>query len=248
MLRRILFMILAAASLASCASRGPVRAAVYADSGAMEPYIGAAQKTVADGGIECDLLMRADVTAEKLARYDVVVFPGGTGNGLAKSLGEEGCAAVTEFVREGGGAIGICAGGYLLAEGYNEGTRRIELVNARLWDLDNWERGEGTVDLEFTESGAVRQMRYENAPVFEPAGRDDMPHYVSIARFATDPAGEPKGRESIAGKDAIVAAPFGKGRAILFGPHPELTPGREHLLVEAVRWAAGRTSDLPAEE
>lgn len=237
-------MLFAASLAASCASRAPIRAAVYADSGAQEPYIGAAQKAVADGGVACDRLMRADVTPENLANYDVVIFPGGTGNGLAKGLGPDGCAIVQNYVRDGGGAIGICAGGYLLAEGYNEHTNKIELVNARLWDLDNWERGEGTVDLEFPKSGDRATLRYENAPVFEPAGRSDMPPYEVVARFTTDPAGQPRNRQSIAGKDAIVAAPFGKGRAVLFGPHPELTPGQEGLLQDAVKWVTGRSGKV----
>ncbi len=229
-----------------CASRGPVRVAVYADEGAMEPYITAAQDAVRADGMRCERIVADDVRSGALKSYDVVIFPGGTGNGLAASLGEEGGAAVTEFARDGGGVIGVCAGGYLCAVGYNDGTARVELVNARLWDLDNWARGEGTVDIDLARSGTRATLRFENAPVFEPAGREDLPPYETIARFASDPAGTPTGRESIAGHDAIVAAPFGKGRVVLFGPHPELTPGQEHLLQRAVRWTAGRT-DSPVD-
>jgi len=226
-------------ALAGCVARGPVRTAVYADAGAEEPYIGDVVTALASDAITCDRIMQADVVSGKLAAYDVIVFPGGTGNGLAKSLGSEGCATVTEFAKQGGGVIGICAGGYLCAEGYNEQTRQLELVNARLWDLDHWERGEGTTELELV-GGERATLRFENAPIFEPGSRTDLPAYVALAHFVSDPAGEPTGRASIAGHAAAVAAPFGQGRVVLFGPHPERTPGQEYLLRNAALWAAGR--------
>jgi hypothetical protein len=47
----------------------------------------------------------------------------------------------------------------------------------------------------------------------------------------------------MAGRDAVVAAPLGEGRLVVFGPHPELSPGVEHWLQNAVRWSAGEGSD-----
>lgn len=48
------------------------------------------------------------------------------------------------------------------------------------------------------------------------------------------------------GRDAIVAAGFGEGRVVVFGPHPELTPELNHWLVNAVIWAAGQGPDEPS--
>ncbi len=224
-----------------CSSRTPLRVAVYSDAGAMEPYITAAETTVRSENVPCERILAEDVRGGDLDDFDVVIFPGGSGNGLAESLGEDGGAAVTEFVRDGGGVIGLCAGGYLCAIGYNEKTSRVELINARVWDLDNWARGEGIAEVKLDESEEPVRLHFENAPVFEPGIRDDLPPYVSLGRFVSDPAGEPPGRDSIAGRDAIVASSFGEGRVVLFGPHPELTSGQGHLLPNAVQWAAGRS-------
>lgn len=224
-----------------------LRVAIYADEGAMEPYIAATGEVAASAGMEVTRVTAADLASGALSHQDVIVFPGGTGNGQARSLGEEGAAAVRGFAEAGGGVIGICAGGYLLVEGYNEDTRRIELIAARLWDLSNWARGTGMVDVRAGEGAEPLRMHFENGAVFERTeGLAALPPYAPLAEFASDVVPEPEGRESMAGKDAIIAAPFGEGRVVLFGPHPELTPGLEDLLVNALRWAAGEGEAEPS--
>jgi hypothetical protein len=226
----------------------PLRVAIYADEGAMEPYISKAAEAAESAGMTVSRVKAADIVGGALADRDVIVFPGGTGNGQAKSLGEGGSDAVRTFAMKGGGVIGVCAGGYLLAEGYNEGTNRLELINARLWDLDNWERGEGFVTIRplGSDDAELLKIRFENAPVFEPGQKGlELPPYVSLAKFATDVVPDPEGRESMAGHDAIIAAPYHDGRVVMFGPHPELTPGLEHLFQSALRWAGGEGDDTP---
>jgi glutamine amidotransferase-like uncharacterized protein len=239
----ICFLVVMMVAVMVPAGAAPVRVAVYTDGGAMEPYITAAADVATSAGMTVERVKAADIVAGALARADVIVFPGGTGNGQARSLGESGAAAVVEFVAGGGGAIGICAGGYLLAEGYNADTRRIELINARLFDLDHWARGTARVGIQPLGPGAPAgeiAIHFENAPIFEPGGLGErLPAYTALARFTTDPAGTPADRPSIVGQDAIIAAPHGRGRVVLFGPHPELTSGLAPLLVGALRWAAG---------
>ena len=46
-------------------------------------------------------------------QLDVVVFPGGSGNGQAKAIGLAGLEALRKFVQAGGGYIGTCGGAFL---------------------------------------------------------------------------------------------------------------------------------------
>src|SRR5690606_15231024 len=86
-------------------------------------------------------------------------------------------------------------------------------------------------------------------PVFEPGKKGlDLPPYVPLAIFVSDVVAEPQGRESMVGHDAIIAAPYHKGRVVLFGPHPELTPGLEPLFQSALKWAAGEGTAEPGWE
>jgi glutamine amidotransferase-like uncharacterized protein len=60
----------------------------------------------------------ADVRANRLGRFDVVVFPGGRGHRQASALGDEGRRAIRDFVRAGG-CVGICAGAFLATAQYD---------------------------------------------------------------------------------------------------------------------------------
>ncbi|MCH2149974.1 MAG: succinylglutamate desuccinylase/aspartoacylase family protein, partial [Phycisphaerales bacterium] len=64
-------------------------------------------------GCRVDRIGPRDVRAGCLDQFDVVVFPGGSGSGQGKAIGERGREAVRSFVDGGGAYIGVCAGAYL---------------------------------------------------------------------------------------------------------------------------------------
>ena len=181
------------------------------------------------------------ITSKELNDFDVLIFPGGSGNGEASALGAEGGAAVEEFVARGKGYIGICAGSYLMNEGWNEKTKCVELINAYCFDLDNWARGEGWIKVKFAEPFGdlltSETIWYENGPIFAPAALD-LPAYTSLAKFATDYTAKGAPTGMMIDHDAIVAAPYRKGRVVGFSPHPELSPAFNSMLLSAIRWAA----------
>jgi putative intracellular protease/amidase len=54
-----------------------------------------------------------EIRAGELSEFDVLIHPGGSGSKQGKALGESGREAVTQFVRDGGGYLGVCGGAYL---------------------------------------------------------------------------------------------------------------------------------------
>lgn len=65
-----------------------------------------------------------DLTVEEIRRgawsgCRVLIHPGGSGGGQGKALGDEGRRQVREFVKTGGGYVGICAGAYLATCDYD---------------------------------------------------------------------------------------------------------------------------------
>jgi hypothetical protein len=74
------------------------------------------------------------------------------------------------------------------------------------------------------------KVAYENGPVIGPIQRDDMPPYRTLARFTSEVAenGSPPG--IMTGAPAMAEGTFGKGRVIIFSPHPERTPGLERIV------------------
>jgi putative intracellular protease/amidase len=163
----------------------------------------------------------AEIRQGVLSKIDVLVFPGGTGGGQAKALGVEGGKLVTDFVTSGNGVVAICAGGYLVVKGWNPETSAIELVNALSWDGEHWARGEAFITVKalgVNDNESSRTMWFQNGPIFAPRGLKTMPEYTPLVRYVTDmaPKGGPAGM--MAGRDAVIAAPFGKGRVVAFGP------------------------------
>jgi glutamine amidotransferase-like uncharacterized protein len=190
-----------------------------------------------------------EIQADGLGRFDVVVFPGGGGRRQAAALGEEGRRTVREFVRAGGGFVGICAGGFLATAQYewslglvNTGTltgdRDVPGVGMRSMA----ERGAGTARIELTEEGRavlgdVRgpiDVAFSGGPVFRGSPRDDLPPFVTLAFYRTEVALYAPQRGTMIGTPSIVAAKYGAGRVVAFSLHPESTRGLEYLVKRSV--------------
>lgn len=178
---------------------------------------------------------------------DVVVFPGGSGSGQSKGLGEAGLSSVREFVKQGGGYVGICAGAYLACSSFDWG---LGILNAGTVS-SKWRRGQAMLELECTaeatpvlgEVNGIFKVRYNNGPILKPWNRKDIPPYTTLSVFRTETAkyGAPEGVQINAPAHAI--APFGKGRVFVSSPHPENTPGLEFIIPRGIFWAAGEKKE-----
>lgn len=228
----------------------PIRVAVYDGPGAgtsradLVEVLGAAK-----GGIKLQMqgLSPAAIRSGSLKDFDVLIHPGGSGGGQAKALEAEGREAVRDFVRKGGGFIGICAGAYLATDDYDWS---LGLIEARVVDRRHWARGKGSVEVEL--SPAARDFfgaGAENISIFYAQGpllsrrewdNPDAPDYESLGIYRTGIAekGAPEG--IMPGTSAIVRSTFEEGRVFLFSPHPELTDGLGSMVERAVQWTAKR--------
>jgi hypothetical protein len=178
-----------------------------------------------------------------LKPFDVVVFSGGSGSAEAEAIDEAGRKNVREFVRNGGGYVGVCAGAYLACANFKWS---LGILNASTVS-SKWQRGQGFMDLEVTDEGrkllgdvqGTFKVRYHNGPIIKPAGRDDLPPYTPVVMFRSEIAehGTPVGVMVNSPSQAI--GTFGKGRVFISSPHPENTPGLENLIPRAILWSAG---------
>jgi glutamine amidotransferase-like uncharacterized protein len=64
---------------------------------------------------EYTVIRRDDVVKGELSRFSVLLMPGGDMWKYAASLGSQGMEAIRDYVRRGGGYIGICGGAYFAA-------------------------------------------------------------------------------------------------------------------------------------
>lgn len=222
----------------------PVRVALYAGTGTgpktnVRRAIHAAENDrIVDIG-------EAGVRADVLRQFDVLLVPGGSGSKQASAMTSDGREAVRDFVRRGGGYVGVCAGAYLATSHYKWS---LGVLDAAVLDTKHWKRGTGKVAVELTDAGRTL-LRYDrertdiyfaNGPLLAPDGQADIPDFEPLAVFRGEVTehGAPKG--VMPGTVAVASGRFGEGRVIVFSPHPEKTNGLEGMLLTAVRWAAGQ--------
>jgi len=193
-----------------------------------------------------------DMRDDVLARFDAVVFPGGSGSKQARAIGTEGRQAVQRFVKAGGGYIGICAGAYLCSAHYDWSLHLVDTACFnKTVDIPGvgkksmWYRGSATtLPMELTEQGKAIfgdvpmrvQVRYHNGPIVSPKGKPNLPTYLPLAHFRGEQVRYEPQRGTLVDTPAIVASRFGKGRVIAISPHPESTPTLHPIITGALRW------------
>jgi glutamine amidotransferase-like uncharacterized protein len=186
---------------------------------------------------------------DRLARFDVLIFPGGRAHKQAAALGENARRAVKDYIRSGGGYVGICAGGFLASAQYDWS---LGLVNTRILTGDQEmpgvgirsmaDRGPGTVQIELTAEGrsifgdlsAPIDISFSGGPIFLGPKRDNLPPTIPLAHYSTEVSNYAPQRGTMIGTPAIFAAKFGAGRVVAISPHPENTKGAEFLVRLAV--------------
>jgi glutamine amidotransferase-like uncharacterized protein len=192
---------------------------------------------------------------DRLARFDVLIFPGGRAHKQAAALGENARGAVKDFIRSGGGYVGICAGGFLASAQYEWS---LGLVNTRTLTGDQEipgvgmrsmaDRGPATVQIELTEEGQAifgaranpMNISFSGGPIFLGPKRDDLPLTIPLAHYNSDVSTYVAQRGTMIGTPAIFAAKFGAGRVVAISPHPESTADAK-FLVRAAVLATART-------
>ncbi len=246
--KRLPVVLLAAWLLHALALAGevaPVRVALYDDAGSFGkgvPRI--TQQLGAVKDMKLTIVTGRQIAAGALADFDVVIFSGGSGSKQAAGIGTEGCEAVRQFVKNGGGYVGICGGAYLACSGFKWS---LGILNAKTVS-DLWQRGKGPVRIEITPPGGAvtgfpvgdRDILYHNGPIIKPAGRADLPEYEPLALFRTELAEHNTPKGAMVNTPAWVRAACGKGRVLISSPHPEQQDGMETFVEHAVRWVAGK--------
>jgi putative intracellular protease/amidase len=200
----------------------------------------------------------ADIRPAVLEQFDAIVFPGGSGSKQARAIGPTGRRHVRDFVRQGGGYLGVCAGAYLCSAHYSwsldlvathvfTGSREIEGMGKR----QMWYRGDATkVNMQLTEEGMKRlpglpqdvEVTYQNGPIVSPKDDPDLPPYTPLAYFRSEQVRYEPQRGTMIDTPAIVTGTFHRGRVIAISPHPEATDSLHPIITESIRWI---TDPLP---
>ena len=206
---------------------------------------------LAEPGFTVSQLGPDDIRSEVISQFQAVVFSGGSGSKQAGTIGKEAATAVRDYVKGGGGYLGICAGAYLCSAHYGwsldlvdthvfTGYREIEGKGRK----SMWYRGKGTNQkMQLTEAGRKLftsipehvEVRYQNGPIVSPKNLPHLPDYKVLAHFRSEKVLYPPQKGTMINTPAIVEGRFGNGRVISISPHPEATKGLEPMIPMAVK-------------
>ncbi|MDC0284252.1 BPL-N domain-containing protein [Mariniblastus sp.] len=196
-----------------------------------------------------------DVKMEVLSHLDVLIFPGGSGSAQGKAIGSEGREVIRNYVKSGGGVIGICAGAYLCSSHYQWS---LNLMNAKVFNVmvdvpelgrkSMWYRGKAAnVEVEVNENGkpvlgisGKHTIRYQNGPILSRGDRPDLPEFSTLAHFRTENGIYEAQKNTMVNAPAVVESQFGKGRVIAISPHFESTKNYGKVILDAVNYVKRR--------
>ena len=196
-------------------------------------------------GVEAVPVDGAAVRAGALEGVDVLVMPGGRATLEANDLGEEGRRMLKDYLWNGGGYIGTCAGCYLLLEPHAKDKKYLSVIPYK----DGTSGGRADLLVEFNEKArslagikpAKRRLRYAHGPVPVPTGHAiEGSKFDVVATYASDINQTGKARKSFAGRPAAFAGTYGKGRVFVFTVHPESDVDDHNLIKGAFKFLTGR--------
>ncbi len=233
-------------NVAETAAAKPLRVAVFVDKGARNTgvfrwlEITARMKDAVATPVDGEA-----VRSGALDSADVLVMPGGSSVTEAKSLGAEGREKVKDFIRQGGGYVGTCAGCCLLMEPANHHPDMLHLIPFKFGPSG----GKADMSIAFNERATALagikkgkvSVRFSEGPVLLPSTPVEGASIEVVATYDSDlnSMGE-KERPSRAGCAAAVAGTYGKGRLFVFAVHPEYDVDDHFLLKGAFRYVTGR--------
>jgi glutamine amidotransferase-like uncharacterized protein len=188
--------------------------------------------------------------------YDVLLIPGGYPSRMYYCWEKED---IKNWIRQGGGYVGICAGEILAVEGIVTGSifgdfEGLEIAPGIIRETSNWV---GERNIRMTESGAKflglsgdqRMMQWNGSGFYiRPDAYEDVVIFAEYFNNSLDREpfehGSSKWKENFNNKPAVIGLNFGTGRVILAGPHPEENSKfkafqKAGLLGAMIKWADG---------
>jgi len=168
-----------------------------------------------------------EINSETLKGYDVLIIPGGDASEYIQNS-EIDNSSIKQFVSDGNGYLGICAGAYAATnyvDGYYSGWGLEPDVNAENVNYEgNLTISTTSFGKQLTSSSSDITIFHENGPALY---TNDTSHIIST--YADNNTGY-EGYADMVGED------YGSGRVLLSGSHPELAPENPELLANMILW------------
>ena len=163
----------------------PIKSEVDLTNGSPQSYAQSIATTLRQTGIDLHAVDSDDIRNGKLTKknFDMVIVPGGYVSNYSKALGKDGKQAIIDFVKQGGGYVGICAGAYL---GTSCASRKKRtgglglLPDVSVMDYEHWARGRSDdCVLKLQDAGVDTLCGSLNKPTYLKSGEHVITRYCN---------------------------------------------------------------------
>lgn len=195
-----------------------------------------------DNEMHVSLFTAADIAGGILDNMDAIIIPGGGGSRQFLNLGHENQKRIKQFIKDGHGALGICAGAYLFSETPEYACMAIN--GACAIDIEHDNRGHGLAKFTLTEKGKelfpelaqrdTSYVVYYEGPVIDTTKTSTFQTFAMMQSDVHEEGNAPANMTN--NRPFFIASDFGKGRVFSSIAHPEATPGMRWLLPRIIRW------------
>ena len=234
---------------ARVAKENPLKVGVYVGAGAQSNGVCYWQKlTTLSPDVEPRFLDEKLIAGGGLDGLDLVVMPGGSSYLEFETLQTTGAdQKLKDFIRNGGGYIGTCAGNCMILNG----KKRLS-ISPYVYKANSRGHGTALLAMKFNEKAKercgigpkTRLVRYSGGPIMEEGAPVEGAQFDTIAVYDCDLVCEYGTNKnviaSMKGAPAAVCGTYGKGRVFAIATHPEYRADTLDILEGAFRYVSGR--------
>ena len=212
-----------------------VRVGLYVDIGASGNGVFHLASLIAHSPqTELVTLLASDIRAGKLKDVDILVMPGGGSTTQCVTIGVAHHDKIREFLRNGGGYVGTCAGMFNVLQI----DKRLKLLPFNRYGGAGGSTAYLTVDI--TPEGAKilgikpgpRKTRYSGGPVaYAMKNAKGEGKGIALATFKNTVSKQPGQAGKMIGGVAWVYGTFGKGKVVATSFHPEYWDGCHDMML-----------------
>lgn len=177
-------------------------------------------------GVHFTYSTSTEIESDTLSGYDVLIIPGGDASEYLESS-EIDSNAIKQFISDGNGYLGICAGAYAASnyvDDYYSGWGLEPDVTAENVNY------EGDISITSTSFGSkiINSSQitifHENGPALYTNNTQNI-----LSTFADNNTG-------YEGYADMIGESYGSGKVLLSGSHPELSPENPQVLSKMILW------------
>lgn len=241
-----------ALSIMNAGAQKKIQVGVFQGNGASETCVWETMAACGtDRSLDTKILTTKDLASGALSAIDVFIIPGGGGSREYLNIGGENHDRIKDFVENGGGLIGICAGAYLTSD--TPGYSCLKMSGGKAIDVEHDNRGRGVVKVTLNEEGKkifpevadrdTLYIMYYEGPVIVP--NDEAAYsYNTLATMQSDVHVEGNAPSNMTNnKPFFYLTSYEKGKVFSVVGHPEATPGMQWMVARMVHAVVAKEKD-----